>query len=287
MKFFTLGASLSATPHNSGEADDFMELQLSEGGAHVLIIPAVDIKSGKCVRLSQGRMDAETVYSDDPAAMARQWERAGAELIHVVDLDGAVAKTPVNVDDIRRIVESVGADVQVGGGIRTIDAIKNYIDLGVKRIVIGTEAIRNPGMVREACRQFPGSIVIGIDARNGRVAIEGWTHVTDVDAVALAREFQDSGVAAINFTDIYRDGMQTGPNIEETRRLAEAIHIPVVASGGVSTIRDIANLLPLEPSGVVGIITGRALYAGSLSLEAAIALAANRHPSRPGGTTGG
>ncbi|MBU0986447.1 MAG: 1-(5-phosphoribosyl)-5-[(5-phosphoribosylamino)methylideneamino]imidazole-4-carboxamide isomerase [Proteobacteria bacterium] len=244
----------------------------------MIIIPAVDIKNGKCVRLFQGRMDSETIFSDDPAAMAKRWDDQGAEIIHVVDLDGAVEKRPRNLNSIKKIIERVNADIQVGGGIRNEDTIKIYMDLGVKRVIIGTEAIRRPKFVHQACSTYPGRIVVGIDARNGWVAIEGWTETTRVKAVDLAGQFEDCGVAAINFTDIHRDGMQTGPNIEETRRLAEAVDIPVVASGGVSTIEDIIKLLPLESVGVVGVITGRALYSGSLSLKAALE-AAGRHPN--------
>ena len=238
----------------------------------MIVIPAVDIKNGKCVRLSQGRMDAETIFSEDPAAMAEKWENEGAELIHVVDLDGAIEKKPQNLVTIKAILERVHVPIQVGGGIRTIDTVKMFLDIGVRRVIIGTEAIRNPEMVTEACRIFPGRIVVGIDARNGLVAIEGWTHTTQIKAVDLARQFEDVGVTAINFTDIHRDGMQTGPNIPETQRLAEAISIPVVASGGVSVIADIINLLPLESVGVKGVITGKALYSGTLELKRAIEL---------------
>jgi phosphoribosylformimino-5-aminoimidazole carboxamide ribotide isomerase len=218
-------------------------------------------------------MDSETVFSDDPAAMAKQWEGEGAEIIHVVDLDGAVGKSPQNLNSIREILKTIKANVQVGGGIRNEDTIRMYLDMGINRVVIGTEAIRNPLLVKEACRSFPGRIVVGIDARNGLVAIEGWTQTTQVYAIDLAKQLEDIGVAAINFTDIYRDGMQTGPNIQETRRLAEAVSIPVVASGGVSALEDIINLMPLSEAGVVGIITGRALYNGSLSLKKAIQVA--------------
>jgi phosphoribosylformimino-5-aminoimidazole carboxamide ribotide isomerase len=236
----------------------------------MLIIPAVDIKNGKCVRLFQGRLDSETVFSDDPAAMAKRWENEGAEIIHVIDLDGAVEKSPKNLNSIERIIESVEAYIQVGGGIRTAKTAKMYLDLGVKRVIIGTEAIKNPNFVKDACKAFPDQIVVGIDARDGLVAIEGWTETTRIKDVDLARRFEDCGVAAINFTDIHRDGMETGPNIEATRRIAEAVSIPVVASGGVSTIEDIKKLMPLEAVGVVGVITGRALYSGSLSLKEAI-----------------
>jgi phosphoribosylformimino-5-aminoimidazole carboxamide ribotide isomerase len=239
----------------------------------MMIIPAVDIKDGKCVRLLQGRMDAETVFSDDPSAMAEQWENQGAELLHVVDLNGAVEKKPHNLPSIERIIQRIGIPVQIGGGIRDIETIHAYFDIGLSRVVIGTEAIRNPELVHEACKKYPGRIVVGIDARKGRVAIEGWTQTTDVLAVDLAKQFEDFGVAAINFTDIHRDGMQTGPNIEETKQLAEAVSIPIVASGGVSTLEDIRNMLPLSKSGVVGVITGKALYSGTLDLKEAIRLA--------------
>ena len=238
----------------------------------MIIIPAVDIKNGKCVRLVQGRMEDETVFSNDPAAMARQWADAGAELIHVVDLDGAFEKSPQNLDAVKNIIDTVDTPIQLGGGIRTERTVKTLLDMGVKRVIIGTEAINNPEWVMQICRRFPGQVVIGIDARNGRVAIEGWTETTNTQAVDLAKRFEDCGVAAINFTDIYRDGMQTGPNIVETRRLAEAISIPVVASGGVATITDIKNLLPLEKVGVAGVITGRALYSGTLDFRQALLL---------------
>jgi phosphoribosylformimino-5-aminoimidazole carboxamide ribotide isomerase len=240
------------------------------------IIPAVDIKNGKCVRLRQGRMDAETIYSDDPAAMAKRWELAGAALIHVVDLDGAVRKQPTNIISIQRILETVSAQIQVGGGIRDREAVEMYLGLGVTRVVIGTEAIRNPKFVKEACTAYPGRIVVGIDARDGCVAIEGWTQMTQVQAVVLAKQFETAGVAAINFTDIHRDGMQTGPNIAEVRRIAEAVAIPVIASGGVAAMEDIENLLPLEDIGVEGIIIGRALYDEALDLMAVIKFAERR-----------
>jgi phosphoribosylformimino-5-aminoimidazole carboxamide ribotide isomerase len=239
----------------------------------MIVIPAIDLKGGRCVRLLQGRMDAETVFSDDPAATAQRWASEGAERIHVVDLDGAVQKRPQNLLSIQKILEAVDIPIQVGGGIRDRDTMKMYLDLGVDQVIIGTEAIKNPGLVAEACKAFPGRIIVGIDARDGWVAVEGWTEITRTRAADLARRFEDSGVAVINFTDIHRDGMQSGPNIEETRRLAEAVSIPVVASGGVSALKDIQNLMPLESSGVVGVITGRALYDGTLDLKTAIAVA--------------
>ena len=242
----------------------------------MLIIPAVDIKNGKCVRLLQGRMEDETVFSDDPAGMARKWARAGAELIHVIDLDGAFEKSPKNIDAIKNIIKTVDTPIQLGGGIRNEQTIRKFLEMGVNRVIIGTEAIKNPAFVEQMARTFPGRIVVGIDARNGFVAIEGWTETTQIKAIELAKKFQNCGVAAINFTDIHRDGMQTGPNIEETRRLAEAINIPVVASGGVSTIKDIQNLLPLESCGVTGVITGKALYSGTLDFAQAVSMAQSK-----------
>jgi phosphoribosylformimino-5-aminoimidazole carboxamide ribotide isomerase len=238
----------------------------------MIIIPAVDIKNGKCVRLLQGRMDAETVYSDHPEDVASKWERFGAPLVHVVDLDGAIAKSPQNVPVVRKILRSVNVPIQLGGGIRNERTVQMYLEMGVERVIIGSEAIKKPAFVKKVCKKYPGQIVVGIDARDGRVAIDGWTQTTRIEAVDLAKEFEDCGVAAINFTDIHRDGMQTGPNLEATRRLAEAISIPVVASGGISSIQDVKNLLPLQEVGVVGIIIGKALYSGGLDLKEALEL---------------
>lgn len=246
----------------------------------MIIIPAVDIKGGRCVRLRQGRMDAETVFSDDPAAMARRWAETGARLIHVVDLDGAVEKQPKNRAAIRAIIDAADVPIQVGGGIRDLDTIESYLDEGVARVIIGTEAIRRPEMVKTAARRYPDRIVVGIDARKGWVAIEGWTETTRMRAEDLARDFDECGLAAINFTDIHRDGMGTGPNILETQRFARSTAIPVVASGGVSNLEDIRNLLPLRDDGVVGVITGRALYSGTLDLGEAIRLTQETEPSR-------
>lgn len=239
----------------------------------MIVIPAVDIKDGKCVRLLQGRMEDETVFSNDPSEMAKRWNNDGAEMIHIVDLDGAFSKRPQNLVSIRKIIASVDADIQIGGGIRNEDTIRMYMDLGVKRIVIGTEAIRNPNLVMQACEAYPGKIVIGIDARNGMVAIEGWSETTQTSAIDLAKQFEAYDIAAINFTDILRDGMQTGPNIEQTKILAQSTNTSVVASGGVSTIEDIYKIKELEPIGVIGVITGRALYSGTLNLKEAIKVA--------------
>ena len=238
----------------------------------MIVIPAVDIKNGKCVRLLQGRMEDATIFSDDPVEMARRWDDEEAALIHVVDLDGAFAKKPQNLPSIKKIIESVTADIQVGGGIRNAETISMYIDLGVKRVVIGTEAIRNPEFVINVCKQFPGQIVLAVDAKNGKVAVEGWSETTEITAIDMARRFEECGLAAINFTDIHRDGMQTGPNIEQTKLLAEAVSTPIVASGGVSTLQDIKALMELEAIGVMGVITGRALYSGSLNFKEAVEL---------------
>ena len=238
----------------------------------MIIIPAVDIKNGKCVRLLQGRMDDETIYSDDPAAMALKWAQIGAQLIHVIDLDGAFAKSPQNIGAVRKLLKTVEVPIQLGGGIRNEETVHMYFELGVSRIIIGTEAIKKPAFVKRVCQKYPGQIIVGIDARQGRVAIDGWTHTTGIEVIELAKEFEGCGIAAINFTDIQRDGMQTGPNIDATLRLAEAVTIPVIASGGVSSIEDIKNLLPLEKAGVAGVIVGRALYSGQLDLKAALDL---------------
>jgi phosphoribosylformimino-5-aminoimidazole carboxamide ribotide isomerase len=236
----------------------------------MIIIPAVDIKQGKCVRLLQGRMEDTTQYSEDPLKMAQRWEKEGASLIHVVDLDGAFAKEVRNLKTIQAILSGIMVPIQVGGGIRDLKTIELYINMGVSRIIIGSEAVYNPNFVKEACLKFKDRIVVGIDARNGMVAVEGWSRTSETKAVDLAKEFESCGVVAINFTDIYRDGMQTGPNIEETAALAEAVSIPIIASGGVSTLQDIKNLLKIESKGVAGVITGKALYEGTLDLKEAI-----------------
>lgn len=241
----------------------------------MLIIPAVDIKGGRCVRLLQGREEAETVFSHDPSVMALKWEAEGAEILHVIDLDGAFRKTPQNIEAIQKIVDRVKVPVQLGGGIRDMDTIKMYLEMGVSRVILGTEALHNPDLIYEALRLFPGQIIVGIDARDGFVAIEGWTETTKVKSADLARRFEGYGLAAIIFTDIHRDGMQTGPNIKETELLAKSVSIPIIASGGVSSIDDIKQLLPLKSSGIIGVIVGRALYSGTLNLKESIQLAAS------------
>lgn len=238
----------------------------------MIVIPAIDLKEGRCVRLEQGLMEKDTVFCDSPAEQARVWQEQGAELLHIVDLDGAFAGEPKNRASIEAIVKAIGIPTQLGGGIRDLATIEAYLSLGIGRVIIGTAAQRNPELVREACLRFPGRIVVGIDAKNGLVAVQGWAEVTGVTAVELAKRFEGYGVSAIVYTDISRDGMMQGPNIEATRGLAEAISIPVIASGGVSSLRDIEQLLTVEASGVTGVITGKAIYTGALNLAEAIAL---------------
>ena len=238
----------------------------------MLIIPAIDLKEGKCVRLEQGLMDKDTVFNDNPGAQARDWQNHGAELLHIVDLDGAFAGRPKNRSAIEAIIKAITIPAQLGGGIRDIATIEAYLSLGLSRVIIGTAAQRNPELVRDACDKFPGRIVVGIDAKNGMVAVQGWAEVTDITAVDLARKFEDCGVTAIIYTDINRDGMLQGPNLEATKTLAESVSIPIIASGGVSSLKDIENLMAIESSGVIGGITGKAVYSGAISLAEAIAL---------------
>src|SRR3990172_1952640 len=209
----------------------------------MLIIPAIDLKEGKCVRLEQGLMDSATVYSDDPASTARHWEAQGAEILHVVDLDGAFAGVPKNLDAIKAIRAAIKIPIEVGGGIRDLATIRTLVSIGIDRIILGTAAIENPAFVQEACNEFHGRIIVGIDAKDGMVAIKGWAEVTKVQAIDLAKHMQEYGVIAVIYTEIKRDGMLSGPNIEATQALAKALHIPVIASGGVHTMKDIENLL--------------------------------------------
>jgi len=238
----------------------------------VIVIPAIDLKEGKCVRLEQGLMERDTVFCEKPADQALEWQRQGAELLHIVDLDGAFAGEPKNRSAIEAIVATLAIPTQLGGGIRDIATIEAYLSLGIGRVILGTAAQRNPELVAEACRLFPGRVVVGIDAKNGMVAVQGWAEVTDITAVELARKFEGFGVAAIIYTDISRDGMMQGPNIAATRELAEAIAIPVIASGGVSSLADIENLIAIESFGVAGAITGKAIYTGAFKLAEAVAL---------------
>lgn len=243
----------------------------------MLVIPAIDLKEGKCVRLEQGLMERDTVFNDDPAAQALEWQNQGAGLLHIVDLDGAFAGQPRNKTAIEAIVRAIGIPAQLGGGIRDLATIEAYLSLGLSRVIIGTAAQRNPELVTEACAKFPGKIVVGIDAKNGMVAVQGWAEVTGIPAVELARRFEGCGVAAIIYTDISRDGMLQGPNIEATRSLAESVAIPVIASGGVSSLKDIENLIAIEQSGVTGVIIGKAVYTGAIRLAEAIALTKGHH----------
>lgn len=240
----------------------------------MLLIPAIDLKNGRCVRLRQGNMDDETVFSDDPVATATRWVDAGARRLHIVDLDGAVRGAPENAAIVGRIVEvHPQLDVQIGGGIRQLDTIRAYLDVGVSYVIIGTQAVRQPEFVGEACHAFPGQVIVGLDARDGRVAIDGWSTVSSVTAVELVGRFADAGVAAIVFTDIGRDGMMQGANCAATRQLARQVDIPVIASGGVSSLEDVRLLCEGVGDGVEGAIIGRALYEGGLDLREAQSLA--------------
>ena len=238
----------------------------------MIVIPAIDLKNGHCVRLEQGEMLKETVYSDIPEEMALKWYESGAERLHLVDLDGAVKGRPINRDVIERIVRAVPIPVQLGGGIRDIKTVHAYLDLGIHQVILGTVVYKNPEFVIQAGKEFPDRIILGIDAKRGKVAIEGWTEETDISPVKMAAEFENTGIAAVIYTDIQRDGMGTGPNIKATKELAEAIDIPVIASGGISGIEDIEELLTIADSGVIGMITGKAIYEKTLDLSEAIKL---------------
>jgi phosphoribosylformimino-5-aminoimidazole carboxamide ribotide isomerase len=236
----------------------------------MIIIPAIDLKDGKCVRLLQGKKEEVTVYSDDPAAMAKQWESLGAELLHVVDLDGAFTGEQKNFEKIKAIREAINIPIELGGGIRDVERIEMLISLGVDRTIIGTSAAKNPEMVKEACAKFPGKVIVGIDAKDGKVAVKGWVEVTELDAIEFARDMESAGAAGIIYTDISRDGMLTGPNIEAMAKMVESVNIPVIASGGVSKLDDVNSLMKID--NLWGVITGKALYAGSMKLEDAIAV---------------
>ena len=240
----------------------------------MLLIPAIDLKDGHCVRLKQGDMDQSTVFSDNPADMALQWVAKGARRLHLVDLNGAFAGKPQNYSAIRSILKAVGDDipVQLGGGIRDLDTIEKYIDGGVRYIIIGTAAVKDPAFVREAARQFSGHIAVGIDARDGRVAVDGWAQLSEMSSIDLGQRFQDAGVSAIIYTDISRDGLLKGLNIESTLALANALSIPVIASGGLASLDDIERLTKPDCAILEGAITGRALYDGRLDAKAALAL---------------
>ncbi|GAB3630117.1 1-(5-phosphoribosyl)-5-[(5-phosphoribosylamino)methylideneamino] imidazole-4-carboxamide isomerase [Pandoraea terrae] len=232
----------------------------------MLLIPAIDLKDGQCVRLKQGDMDQATVFSEDPAAMARHWVEQGARRLHLVDLNGAFAGKPRNEAAIRAIIKEVGEDipVQLGGGIRDLNTIERYLDDGLSYVIIGTAAVKNPGFLQEACSAFGGHIIVGLDARDGKVATDGWSKLTGHEVVDLARKFEDYGVESIIYTDIGRDGMLQGINIDATVRLAQAVTVPVIASGGLSNLADIDALCAVEREGVEGVICGRAIYSGDL-----------------------
>jgi phosphoribosylformimino-5-aminoimidazole carboxamide ribotide isomerase len=238
----------------------------------MILFPAIDLKGGKCVRLLRGDMDAATTFNENPADQARKFEAAGCRWIHVVDLDGAFAGAPVNAPAVRAILGAVKVPVQLGGGIRDAAGIAAWLDAGIARVILGTVALRNPDLVRQACKDWPGRIVVGIDARGGHVAVEGWAETSDVRAVDLAKKFADAGVAAIVYTDIERDGAMGGPNVEATAALAKASGIPVIASGGVSSLDDLRALKAHAGDGIVGVISGRALYDGRIDLGQAVRL---------------
>jgi len=246
----------------------------------MLIIPAIDLKHGHCVRLRQGIMEDATVFSEDPAAMAKHWLEQGARRLHLVDLNGAFAGKPQNEPAVRRIVETVGVDVpvQLGGGIRDLETIERYLDIGVTYIIIGTAAVKTPGFLHEACDAFPGHIMVGLDAKGGKVAVDGWSKLTGHDVADLAQRFEGYGVEAIIYTDIGRDGMLTGVNIEATVKLARPLHVPVIASGGITNLDDVRNLCAVQAEGISGAITGRAIYEGTLDFKAAQAMADELSP---------
>ncbi|HFD86159.1 MAG TPA: 1-(5-phosphoribosyl)-5-[(5-phosphoribosylamino)methylideneamino]imidazole-4-carboxamide isomerase [Gammaproteobacteria bacterium] len=239
------------------------------------LIPAIDLKEGQCVRLRQGRMDDTTVFSDDPVSMAGRWVDAGATRLHLVDLDGAFAGSPINHTVIEKICKAFpDLPIQVGGGIRSAETVKSYLDDGVSYTIIGTKAVNEPEFIAGLCQQFPGHIIVGLDAKNGMVATEGWSKMSDHGLIDMAKRFENDGVASIIYTDISKDGMMQGASVDSTVKLAEAINIPVIASGGVSTLEDIEALCKVQGSGIEGAIIGRALYEGTIDLAEAAALVA-------------
>jgi phosphoribosylformimino-5-aminoimidazole carboxamide ribotide isomerase len=237
----------------------------------MLLIPAIDLKDGKCVRLEQGDMNSATTFSDNPAAMARRWLEAGARRLHLVDLNGAFAGKPVNEAAVKAIVREVGDQipVQMGGGLRDLDTIERFLDDGLSYVIIGTAAVKNPGFLKDACTAFGGHVIVGLDAKDGKVATDGWSKLTGHEVIDLAKKFEDYGVEAVVYTDIGRDGMLTGVNIEATVKLAQALTIPVFASGGLSGLADIEKLCAVEEEGIQGVICGRAIYNGALDFAAA------------------
>jgi phosphoribosylformimino-5-aminoimidazole carboxamide ribotide isomerase len=245
----------------------------------MILFPAIDLKDGQAVRLVRGEMASATVFNDDPAAQARAFADAGFRWLHLVDLNGAFEGRPANAPAVEAILDAVDLPVQLGGGIRDMATIERWLTLGVRRVILGTVAVKNPDLVRQACRAFPGRVVLGIDARGGKVAVEGWAEVSEIAALDLARRFEDAGAAAIVYTDIDRDGALEGANVAATRDLAEALQTPVIASGGVATLDDLAAFLAIEGAGIEGVISGRALYDGRIDPAAALALLSKQ----PGG----
>jgi phosphoribosylformimino-5-aminoimidazole carboxamide ribotide isomerase len=241
----------------------------------MLLIPAIDLKDGQCVRLRQGEMEGATVFSDNPAAMAKHWLDSGARRLHLVDLNGAFAGKPKNLDAIREILSVINGEipVQLGGGIRSLETIEQYLDIGLSYVIIGTAAVKTPGFLHEACDAFPGHVMVGLDAKDGKVAVDGWSKITGHDVVDLAKRFEDYGVEAIVYTDIGRDGMLSGVNIDATVKLAQALHIPVIASGGLTNLDDVRALCAVEDEGVTGAITGRPIYEGTIDFKTAQELA--------------
>lgn len=237
------------------------------------LIPAVDLKDGRCVRLVQGRVDAETVYAADPVAMAQRWVERGAEWLHVVDLDGAVGGEPRHFPIIERIVKSISVPVQVGGGIRTVELIERYLRVGVARVIISTLAIEQPGSTAEMCRRFPGQIAVSVDARDGKVALRGWQEGTALDYLDVARQVETYQPTALIFTAIQRDGTLEGPDLPRLKQLLDTVSLPVIVAGGIGRIEDIRELLPLRKDGLMGIIVGKALYDGAIDFHEALALA--------------
>ncbi|WJJ94665.1 1-(5-phosphoribosyl)-5-[(5-phosphoribosylamino)methylideneamino]imidazole-4-carboxamide isomerase [Neopusillimonas aromaticivorans] len=237
----------------------------------MLLIPAIDLKDGQCVRLRQGDLADATIFSEDPAAMATEWLDQGARRLHLVDLNGAVAGTPKNLTAIKSILRAMDDEipVQIGGGIRDLNTIESYLDIGISYVIIGTAAVKDPGFLRDACSAFPGSIIVGLDARDGKVATDGWSKLTRHDVYDIARKFEDYGCEAIIYTDIGRDGMLSGVNIDATVKLAQAVSIPIIASGGVTDLRDIEALCAVEEEGVQGAILGRSIYEGTLDFAEA------------------
>ncbi len=241
----------------------------------MLLIPAIDLKDGKCVRLQQGDMQSSTTFGDDPGAMARRWIDAGARRLHLVDLNGAFAGKPVNEPAVKSILRTVGdrIPVQLGGGIRDLDTIERYLDDGISFVIIGTAAVKSPGFLKDACTAFGGHIIVGLDAKDGKVATDGWSKLTGHEVIDLAKKFEDYGVEAVIYTDIGRDGMLSGVNVDATVKLAQALSIPVIASGGLADIADIERLCAVEAEGVEAVICGRSIYSGSLDFAAAQARA--------------